>query len=352
MGAGGRLSGIADHLRQPLEQFGDYCLIVVSDTVKYPLNVPPQMIDGGDMQAVQQALQWPTPYWADDAWPFTPISFHQVPNDPWPMCHLAPAMGELKFLNWAYSFVAGKIAITCRDFLAIQKGVSEEIKSAILGGKDLALIEIEREHGTIQELVQFLQHPQFNGDIWKVIEAVHEQFDRRTGLTELIYGQTSRQLRSAEEAKLKSDNLSIRPDDMAAKVEDAMSDLARQEAFAARWHLTPEDVAPIIGPVGAWFWQQSIYTQDPGEMLHSMEYRVEADSARRPDKQRDATNATQAMQQLFQPLLQYGLQSGNTTPVNTLVTMWADTIDMDARGLQIPAFTPAPVMPQAQGGAS
>jgi hypothetical protein len=44
---------------------------------------------------------------------------------------------------------------------------------------------------TITEIVQFLQHPPFNGDIWKVIEAVAEQFDRRVGLTELMYGQSS-----------------------------------------------------------------------------------------------------------------------------------------------------------------
>jgi hypothetical protein len=50
-----------------------------------------------------------------------PIYFHDVPNDPWPMSHLAPGMGELKFLNWAYSFIAGKIRIECRDFIAILK---------------------------------------------------------------------------------------------------------------------------------------------------------------------------------------------------------------------------------------
>ncbi|MCF1193507.1 hypothetical protein LRR18_18100, partial [Mangrovimonas sp. AS39] len=92
------------------------------------------------------------------------------------MSHLSPAMGELKFLNWVYSFIAGKIRITCRDFVAIKASAGEEIKTAVTSGSDYELIEINSSHGTIDEVVKFLQHPQFNGDIWRVIEYVAEQF--------------------------------------------------------------------------------------------------------------------------------------------------------------------------------
>lgn len=351
MGLGGRLKGTPDHLGPTLDQFGDFCLIVVADSCPYPLNVPPALIDTpGGLQEVMRAVQWETPFWADDGWPFTPISFHAIPNDPWPQSHLSPGMGELKFLNWLWSFVAGKIATTCRDFIAIKKSLSQEVKDAILSGRDLSLIELEHEHGTISDVVGFLQHPQFNGDVWQVAQAVAEQFDRRVGLTELMYGQSARQLRSAEEAQLKSSQMNVRPDDMANKVEDAMGAAAKSEALACRWHLRPEDVAPVLGPVGAWAWGRFVYTADVAEIIHSLEYRVEAGSAKKPNRDRDAQNMMQVLQTVFQPLLQVAMATGDMTPVNNLLREWAKTLDMDFERLGILFPAPPPPQPQPRPG--
>ncbi|KKL93839.1 hypothetical protein LCGC14_1870660 [marine sediment metagenome] len=45
-----------------------------------------------------------------------------------------------------------------------------------------------------------------NGDIWMVIEAVIKLFEQRTGLSELMTsGSTKKQMRSAEEARVKAD---------------------------------------------------------------------------------------------------------------------------------------------------
>ena len=45
---------------------------------------------------------------------------------------------------------------------------------------------------------------------------------------------------------------------MANVLEDAMSMLSRKEALAARWLLQPEDVAPVVGPLGAELWASKI----------------------------------------------------------------------------------------------
>jgi hypothetical protein len=356
MGVGGRLKGIAAHLAEPLEQYGDFCLIVVCDSVPYPLNVRPEMMDApGALDLIKKALQWESPFWADGGWPFTPIKFHDIPNDVWPMSHIAPGFGELKFLNWLYSFIAGKISVTCRDFIAMRKGTNEEVKSAILSGQDLTLLEIDTEHaGTIDQVVQFLQHPQFNGDIWKVADAMMELFEKRVGLIELMYGQTGSSMRSAQEAEQKSKQMNIRPDDMANTVEDAMGEMARKEGLAARWHLTPEDMLPVLGPQGAQFWATFIYTADPSEILHQLEYRVEAGSSRKPNRDRDTSNMTAAMQNLFQPLFQTCTATGNFDPVNALVRAWGKTMDLNVDELGILFPTPPPPQPapppQGQGG--
>ncbi len=370
MGLGGRLQGIDPNLRPKLEPYGDYCFLVVCENCPYPLNLPPpldaralgeeQADDGmGGMLAAPMAtgpdpevmarVQWPTPYWADGSWPFQPIYFHSVPRKAWPMSHLKPGMGELKFLNWAYSFLAGRVRIACRDFVAIMKSAGEELKDRIKHGPDYTVLEIEQLHGSIDNVVKFLQHPQFNPEIYKVIEGVTASFERRTGLTELMYGLSSRQLRSAQEAQVKADNASIRPEDMAQKVEDAMSDLARKEALALRWNLTGEDVKPVMGQMGANLWEQLVVPTDPGLVVFQLEYRVEAGSSRKPNKALERDNMQSAMQNIFPTLVTYAQSTGIVDPVNNLMAAWARSIDLEAAGFMLPAMPP-PLPPAGEGG--
>lgn len=348
MGVGARLKGVPSALRDELDAFGDYCYLVITEELPYPANLPPQLLESPEaQQALSQALAWPTPFWADDTWPFTPIQFHPIPRCVWPMSHLKPALGELKFLDWAYSFLASKIRIACRDFIAIKQAAGEELKKAILEGTDYTLLEIQQHHGnTIAEVVQFLQHPAFNGDIYRVIQAIEANFEKRTGLTELIYGQSESQFRSAAEAEVKNQNLKIRPDDMAARVEEAMTEVARKEALCARWHITGQDVLPIMGPLGAQWWSQLVESSDPNMILHQLEYRIEAGSTRKPNRERDAQNMRDAMQTLFPFLSQYATTTGNVGPVNKLLSDWARSIDLDADGYLLAPPPPPPPMPQ------
>ncbi len=363
MGIGGRLSGIKQDLKPILEAYGDFCWLVVADGCPYPLNIPPpliqaafdedQMLAQAAAQELSARLRWPTPYWADDAWPFTEVVFHHVPRRVWPMSHISPGMGELKFLNWAFSFLAGKVKTACRDFIAIAKSAGEELKDRIRTGPDYTIIEIEQIHDSIDKVVKFLQHPDFNPEIYKVIEGVTANFERRTGLTELMYGLSNNQMRSAEEAKVKGDQVAIRPDDMANKVEDAMSGLARKEALAARWHLKGQDVEPVMGQMGAQWWDSLLATSDPAEILHELEYRIEAGSAKKPNKGTEQANMQSAMQQLFPTLWSYAQMTANIGPVNSLITAWAKSIDLDPTGflMEPPPPPPAPEPTGGPGGA-
>ncbi len=133
MGCGGRLSGsdptrdVGRHGLLPgdLAGFaatldpisGDHVYLVIAPGCDYPLNLPPAVqamqMAGPGLAEVQKRLAWPVPYWADGAWPVSVLDFHPVPRSPWPMSHIKPAMGELRFLCWAYSFVAGSSRSRC-----------------------------------------------------------------------------------------------------------------------------------------------------------------------------------------------------------------------------------------------
>ncbi len=330
------------------EQFGPHVYLAVCDDYSYPLNIPDEVFQNGSREDVFFRSQWPTPFWADPAhpWPFSHLEFHPRPRKLYPMSHLKPALGELKFINWAMSFLADKVKNTSRDFIAVLKSASEDIKTAILTGRDLAFIEISKQHGkSINEIVQFLQHPPMNQDIWRVLEQVITLFEQRTGMTPLMYGESARQHRSAEESRIKGEATQTRPQDMANRVEDWMTLAARKEALAARWHVRPEDVVQIMGPAQAQLWGRLITSSEVQAVTHELEYRIEAGSIRKPNRERDIQNATQSVQ-VWGPLLSnYGFQTGDFTPLNALSSYWAKANDLEPQMFQINPPPPQPEEP-------
>jgi hypothetical protein len=352
MGIGGRLPGMDYRLRGPLnELFGDYCYLVVAPSVPFPLNLPPDLVNApGGFDKVLTATQWPIPFWAGrgDWWPVTHLDFFSLFNSPWPLPPLVAARGEMRFLNWVYSFIGGHVRNASRQFIAVKKSLPEEIKETILSGKDMEIMELQDSHGLIDEAIRFLQNPQLNGDIWKFVEAVEKAFDKRTGLTEMMYGgETETQARSATEVNLKNENMAVRPDDMARQVELWQSEVAAKEAVAARFLLSGEDVKLPLGSMASTAWNQWVYTDNLAEAAHQLEYRIEAGTTRRPNKEYAVRQMTEAMTSLFQPLLQYGMQTADLTPVNNLLSDFCKSRDLDPGRYELRMATPAPMLPSA-----
>lgn len=367
MGCGGRLGGSnkarnLDVLPGDLNSFadvldplvGDHVFLVVAPGVSYPLNLPPDLQelpitgtggpdDGGVL--IKERLSWPVPFWADGTWPVSVLDFHPVPRCAWPMSHIKPALGELRFLCWAYSFVACKIKNTLRDVVAILKEMADQFKMTVLEGADLSLVELDTNNRNINECVQVLQFPQMNADIWKIIAAVEANFEKRVGLDE-VRGQQDTQPRSAAESQAKNQRQNIRPEDMSEKVESWQTEMARKEAIAARMLLKPKDVLPKLGLAQAALWAQFVMTKDIG-VMRELEYRIEAGSTRKPNRDRDQQNADSAMQILLPILNGFAQVTGQLGPVNALLTMWAKTRDMPPGPFLL---VPPPPPPPMEGG--
>jgi hypothetical protein len=318
-------------LDRRLDKMGKYIFLAVSDHHQYPLNLPEEVCENGSDRDIFMRSQWPTPFWADptNPWPFVDIAFHRRPRKVWPMSHIKPGLGEIRFLNWALSFIADKIKNTSRDFVAVLKSAGEELRTNLLSGRDLTLLEIDAPNQKISEMVQFLQHPQFNKDIWSTMEAMMGILERRIGLNELMYGESRKQLRSSAEAQIKGDQLRIRPDDMAEVVEAAMTLVARKEAIAAYWHLEGQDVAPILGNDRAQIWDAIVKQLDIPTVVSEMDYRIEAGSIRKPNRDRDRENANMAIQNWTPLFTQHYQMTGDPGPINALSTWWAKANDME-----------------------
>lgn len=343
MGMGGRLSGgLPRALRDVLAVFPEDCFLVIADGVPYPLNLPPQAMSA-PLEQILPAVAWPIPFNKIDKWPISELDFHVVQGKAWPTSHLKPAFGELMFINWAMSFLAGKVRTTSRDFIACLKSAAEDLKSQILENRDLQLLEITSDHRSIAEVVQFMNHPPMNRDIWDVISDLERKFEQRTGMNELLLGGSpQRQIRSAEEAASRNSASSVRPDDMAKKVESWMSEVAEREAFASSLLLGPQDLEPIIGRMGASFWANYVTSVGVNFQSRRFDCRIEAGSSRKPNKDQQVSNMTEGMQIIMPVLQSYATASGDWLPVNNLILAWAKSRDLPANNLALAPLPPPP----------
>jgi hypothetical protein len=349
-GFGHTLKGFPKEFAGMFDALGQNCYVVVAEGVDFPLNCPKEIaLEQPDETGLPNSLftksRWPIPYYADiNGWPFTPLQFHRKPGYIWPISHLKPGLSELKFLNWAMSFLAGRIMVSCKTMVGVAKAAGDDIKDQILKHEEsgFSLVELSETLGrSVNDIVSVFQMPNVSQDVWTILQAVSEMFDKRVGLTELVYGMTRNQFRSAAEAQVKSEQISVRPDDMANVLEDAMSTLSRKEALAARWLLQPQDVAPILGPLGAQVWSGIIQQIDVHGLAREFDYRIEAGSARKPNKAGRVEQMNLAMQNLG-PLLQGLLPMGQVGPMNALLSDWCKSLDLDPKPYMIPEPPPPP----------
>ena len=329
---------------------GRYVYLVICEGVPYPLNLPPDILseqvdETGLPPSIVPRVSWPIPFYADpNGWPFTMLAFHRKPGYAWPISHIKPAIGELRLLNWCFSFLATRIATSCETVVAVQKAADQDIKDKLLAPSEggFKVIELSELLGRrVEDVVSVFQMPQVSKDLWDIIQAIMDQFAQRTGLSELVFGYTRAMFRSAAEAQIKNENISIRPDNMANELEDCMGLLARREALAARWLLEPQDVEPVLGAMGAAAWTQTIMKRDIVDLTRELLYRVEAGSARKPNKASRVEQMQMAVQTLG-PILSQLAGAGVTEPFNALMKDWAKSLDIDAAGYLLPPPAPPP----------
>lgn len=356
VGFGDRLKDADPDLRGKFDSLGPYCFLVVCEGVDRPLNIPNEILqeevdEGGIPPSLFQAVQWPAPFWADpEGWPCTVLQWHGKPGYSYPISLIKPGIGELRFINYAMSFMATKIATSASTMIGVAKAADNDIKAKILDSDEsgFKIVEISEAIGrNVNDIISVFNLPGVSSDMWQIIAAVTELFDRRVGLTELVYGLSRNQFRSAAEAMTKAEQISVRPDEMASRLEDAMSELARKEAFLARWLVNPQDVAPLLGPMAAQAWQMHVQAMNPDEVLREFDFRVEAGSARKPNKGTKVEQIQQSLQ-ILAPIAQGMLQAGQPQLMNALLEDWGRAMDVDVSKYVLPPPPP----PQPQGAPS
>jgi hypothetical protein len=125
--------------------------------------------------------------------------------------------------------------------------------------------------------------------------------------------------------------------------------------LAARWLLEPQDVVPVLGPLGAAAWGQHVMQRDIVGLTRDFLYRVEAGSARKPNKATRVEQMQLAVQTLG-PILSGLVGAGVVDPFNALIKDWAGSLDIDPAPYLVPPPQPPaaapPSLPPGEGGAA
>ncbi len=349
-GAGSRMSGVHTSLNDAFDKVvGDYAYICVSDGVDYPLNAPSTKIRNARDEDVKKAFEWPVPYWRDDRFPVALLDFYRRPGSPWPIAPMSTGLGELMFLNVMISLLCSRVYSSTRDIIAYLKSAAQNVESELKSGNYQCFIEInDSAHKSINDMVQFLKQPEVNFDIFRMIEIVSDMFDKRVGLTDLLYGMNPGgvQSRTAADINVKQEMTSVRPEYMAGKVEEWQGEAANLEKFAARWNVTGRDIRPLMGQVGSHLWDQLIANEDPELVVREMKATVEAGSARKPNKNRDHANLQNMSQYMLAELSKHADITGDTAALNGFIKALGETMDQDVSEWEMGPRQQSPPDPQ------
>ena len=310
---------------------GDWAYCCFADNCDEFLNVRTQYIENGSLEQVKMAFDWPIPYYKDGRWPVSLLDFWHVPGSCWPMATIAAGLGELVFLNVFVSSLCDRVYQDSLCKWAIREDLVDDAKSKLTSFSHEVIGLNPASAASIKELVSFLERPPVTFDAFRMLDQVSTMFDKRVGLTELMYGLNpgGKVSRTAADANQKGEAISVRPEYMSTQVEAWQTEIANLERIAAGYSVSGQTLVPLFGNMGSRLWDQLITSADPNVYMREMRSRVEANSIRKPNKARFMQNM-QNMSAFLLPVLQwYAGSTGDTTPLNNLIKSIGNSMDQD-----------------------
>ena len=352
-GVGVKLDNMPTSLDDAWDEIcGDYCYIALCENVNSPLNAPYQLMSDENLtdDAVAQMFEWPIPLWSDDKWPMSQLDFYQDDNTCWPIAPLAASLGELTCLNILISCYVEQAYETRQQIVAYMSSAAETVEAALKSDSSTIYVKLnDSVQRSINEVVGFLNRPEMNNNLLEAIQFLLQRFEERSGLSEILYGaQGISADRSAEASRNRNDRASIRPDYMAEVVSQWQTMIAEKEKIALRFCMTSEDVAPHLGPMGAYAWRQLVEMEDPEVVVRQMKCSVAASDMRRPDRAREVANLQQLANQMLPVVSQICATTGDYAPLNAFLTDIGDSMEKDVSGWLINIQEPDPEQQQQQ----
>lgn len=216
----------------------------------------------GDGGAFIGVTNWEVPFYMDNTFPCTILSYFHETNSIWPVSVLKNGLGFQRAMNYIVTLLMGKFRFTSRSTLAIMSQNGNQIDDnemfKVLQGRDVEAIKIQA-NGDTMRIGDYLQQFEWSQDYinhgLRLLSEMEVQFEKSTGLYSILYtGEGDRQARSASDARIKDQRANSRIDSMRDAVDKFHSKVARKEAMAARFLHTKDDIRVIFGDEYAKKW--------------------------------------------------------------------------------------------------
>lgn len=317
---------------------GDFAYICMVPAMNEPLNARGDAVERADTTEVKNMFEWPVRYYMDGRWPVAPLDFWIQPDTPYPLAPLAMGLGELIFLNIFISSLADRVFQDSLVKAAVSSEMVEDAVAKLLSYKHEVLELNPVGQQNINEMVTYLQRPGVNFDAFRMVEYVSAMFDKRVGLTELLYGLNpgGKVSRTAADAQQKGEATNTRPEFMARQVQRWQTEIANMERIAAAEYVSGKTLIPAIGKMGAQLWDQLITAEDPVVYMREMRCQIEANSIKKPNQEKTVANMQQVASYTLPVLQWYAQTTGNTEPLNNFWETMGDALNQDTEGWQMP----------------
>jgi hypothetical protein len=340
-------------LHQTMEQYvGDEAYICFIPGVNELLNLRNQEAERIELEQLKPRLDWPIPHYKDHSnkWPVALLDFWDNPGSAWPIATVSAGLGQLICINIILSSITERIYRDSLDKFAIREDVNSEIRAKLLSLK-AEVIDLNSAAGDkIGDFISYIERPQLNFDVWRILDELSMSFDKAVGLMELMYGLNpgGKVSRTAADANIKGDAVGVRPEFMAARVEEWQTRVANIERTAAGYVVAGETITPLLGKHGAMLWTKLITEAPEDVYIREMKCTIEAGSTRRPNKVREAQNMQQ-IGAIAMPIAQwYAQATGNTEPLNRLIRDIGKSVEQETEDWTFPPIPQQGPPPEEQ----
>lgn len=192
--------------------------------------------------------EWEIPLYLDRDWPIVPLDLVEAQDELWPISLMSLVTPLQNGLDLVYSLRLNSCKERGKVRVIVPKDLETKAVDQIRFGSPSECIAVEAKQGwRLDERFKVLDMGALSPEIRAMGEDIERQMDATTGVTPTLHGMTpAAQDRSAAASQLRGQAVNARVGDMAARVEEWSTDLARHEAIAVRTTLEAEDVAPAV----------------------------------------------------------------------------------------------------------
>ena len=332
---------------------GDYAYLCVAEGVDFPLNCSKDFLEDPKTtdEEIKHRFSWPLPFHLVQKWPCAFLEAYRDLESPYPIAPLRPALAELTLLNFLMSQIAGLSWANSRQVIAVLESAKAEVEAALKGGSDIVVIGLKDIHQSLKDVISEFTPTSATEVLWRLVEALMAIIDKRTGLSEVMYGgnEGGKVSRSAADVNIKRESSQVRPDHMSKEVDSMMREIARMEKLAAYFaNVTGKDVEPRLGTIGAQLWDRYFVNGDPDMILYEMDATVEPGTTRKPNKDRDIDNLSKLSQPLLAVFQADRDKTGDPDPINAYLDAVQDAYDLKTEKMHLKPPNPPQANPQQQ----